>query len=142
MAEDLRQKIIDVIDNGKLASVATVKDGKPWVRYMAFGRSGDGLELFSATFANSRKVLQVKNDKNIHLTFGGDSTNCMKPYINVVGTAEILDDDGAKNAVWCDELANYFQGPDDPNYVVLKVSPETIEYSDPTTGPQPEVFNV
>ena len=44
-----------------------------------------------------------------------------------------------KNAVWFDILNSIFSGPDDPNYVVCKVTPYRIEYY-LMNMPKPEVW--
>ena len=49
--EELKQKITEVIDNAQLGSVATIKDGKPWVRYMAMSRIDDSMDIYSSSFA-------------------------------------------------------------------------------------------
>jgi general stress protein 26 len=41
--------------------------------------------------------------------------------------------------MWNDYLKNIFSGPDDPNYVVTKITPYRIEYSKMDRTP-PEVW--
>jgi len=40
----------------------------------------------------------------------------------VVATAEILTDLEIKKKLWCDKLNQFFKGPEDPNYVVVKIT--------------------
>ena len=49
--------------------------------------------------------------------------------------AEIFEDAETKNVVWYDLLGSIFSGPDDPNYVVCKITPYRIEYH--TMAPVP-----
>ncbi|MDP8263348.1 MAG: pyridoxamine 5'-phosphate oxidase family protein [Candidatus Ancaeobacter aquaticus] len=127
---ELKTKIKEVVDSNHLAAVATLENGKPWVRYMGI-QIDDDLCCYAPTFAQSRKVLQIKNNNSVHITAGGDPNNWMIPYVNIVATGEILDDADSKNKVWQDVLKNFFSGPDDPNYVVLKATPQVIEYMIP-----------
>jgi general stress protein 26 len=124
---ELKDKILKVMKDYPVGSVATIKDGKPWVRYMATQPEED-LTIFSTSFAGARKIGQIKDNNNIHVTFGADPKNWTMPYINVEGTAEILTDLETKKKCWQDMLGKFFQGPEDPNYVVVKIKPQTIEY--------------
>lgn len=124
--EELRNKILEVIKGQKLASLATIKDGRPWARYVV--TTNRGLELFSSTFAGSRKVVQIKANNNVHVTIGGDPNNFNASYVNIQATAEVLTDIETKKECWNDMLKQFFQGPENPNYAVIKISPQIIEY--------------
>ena len=60
-------------------------------------------------------------------------------WLQVQGQAEILEDAETKNVVWYDLLGSIFSGPDDPNYVVCKVTPDQIEYYTMNV-PKPEIW--
>ena len=138
--QELKGKIIGVIESSRLGSVATIKDGKPWVRYMVI-HHGENLDCYTTAFASSRKIEQIKKDNNIHLTIGGDPNDFKKSYLNIQAKAQIMDDLETKTKYWSDELKQFFTGPDDPNYVVIKISPEVIEYTAAGTH-QPEIYVV
>lgn len=138
--ETLKDKIAEVIDNAKLGSVATIKDGKPWVRYMVI-QHDENLDCYSSSFASSRKVEQINKDENIHITIGGDANDFSKPYLNIQATAQVLSDLETKKKIWTDHLKKYFSGPEDPNYVVIKYLPQFIEYMIPGSM-QPEIYEV
>lgn len=125
--EDLKKRILDVIKQYPIGSVGTIKDGKPWVRYMAMQAEGDAT-LYTTSFASSRKITQIEKNNNVHIAFGADPKNWELPYVNVEGTATVLTDLETKKKYWCDMLAQFFKGPDDPNYCVIKVTPGLIEY--------------
>ena len=136
--EELKNKILKVLNEYPIGAVATMKDGKPWVRYMVM-KPGDDLALFSTSFASARKVGQIKKNSTINVAFGADRKNWMIPYINVDGTAEVLTDIETKKKCWDDHLKQFFKGPEDPNYVVIKVIPESIEYMNPGVF-EPEIY--
>jgi general stress protein 26 len=138
--EDLKGKILDVIKKYPVGSVATIRDGKPWVRYMAM-QPGDDLALYSTSFANARKVAQINKDHNVHVAFGADPKDWGLPYVNVEGRAEVLTDLPTKKKCWHDMLSQFFEGPEDPNYVVVKVVPETIEFTAPGAH-RPEIYRI
>jgi general stress protein 26 len=99
----------------------------------------ENLNLWLATFINSRKVAQIRKNPEVHLTVGVTEMENPEPYLQVQGRAEILTDGETKKAVWSDHLKNIFSGPDDPNYCVCKITPYRIEYQTPGPVP-PEVW--
>jgi general stress protein 26 len=138
--QELKKKILDVIKNYPVGSVATIKDGKPWVRYMVMQPQED-LTLFTTTCMLARKVDQIKKDQNVHVVFGLDPKNWALPFVNVEGKAEILTDSGTKKKSWKEEYKQYYQGPDDPNYGVIKITPSVIECM-AAGARQPEVYEI
>ena len=125
--EELKSKILKVIKSYPVGSVGTIKEGKPWVRYMVM-QPEENLVLYTTSFAASRKIAQIKDNNNVHVAFGADSKNLALPYLNVEGTADVLTDIVSKKKCWSDMLSQFFKGPEDPNYVVIKVTPRIIEY--------------
>ncbi|MGB2598994.1 MAG: pyridoxamine 5'-phosphate oxidase family protein [Candidatus Omnitrophota bacterium] len=135
--EELKNKILEVIKTYPVGSVATIRDEKPWVRYMAM-QSGEDLTIYAPTFASSRKVDQIKKNNSVHIAFGADPKNYELPHVNVVGTAEIVTDLETKKKCWHEILAQFFEGPEDPGYVAIKVTPGMVEYW--TGAMEPEVY--
>src|SRR3989338_8210309 len=127
----LRSKILKVIKGSKLASLATVANGKPWVRYVV-SRS-KGLMLYICTFKDSRKVNQIQKNPNVHLTIGGSMEHMDAPYVQIAAKAKIRSDAGIRKKLWLPFMGKYYTGVNDPKYVVLEVKPEFIEYMDSET---------
>jgi general stress protein 26 len=123
---ELKTKIAGIAKKYPLAVVATVKDNKPFARYMMLDCDNE-LNFTSATFAKSRKVSQIEKNNNVCAVMGSDTKNMELPYMNIYGTATISTDAETKKKIWCEHLKNYFKGPDDPNYVVVKIKPSYIE---------------
>lgn len=123
---ELREKVKAILATDGLASFATLKDAKPWVRYVML-HADDDLSLYFTTSRKSRKVGQIEANPSCHITAGGSATDFTRPYIQVEGRAEVLDDLATKKRFWVDYLANMFSGVEDPNYVVVRVKPSIIE---------------
>lgn len=136
---DLKQKILDKMSELTLASFATVtEDGKPWARYVVV-KADENLNIWFATFKSSRKVGQIFANPHVYLLLGVDDLPKAASWIQVQGRAEILEDAETKKNVWYNMLEPMFSGPDDPNYVVCKVTPSRIEYY-VMNRQQPEVW--
>lgn len=135
----LKKEIAAIITPLQLSSVATIaEEGKPWVRYvMTVGR--DDLSVRFATFAHSRKVAQIAANPEVHVTLGCNDPAIMKPYLQIQGRAYFSTDAAERHGFWSEMLANYFSGPDDPNYGVVVVTPYRIELANAGV-PLPEVW--
>ena len=126
--DDLKTKILDKMKELTLASFATVtEDGKPWVRYVVV-KADENLNIWFATFKSSRKTRQISANPEVHLVLGVSDLPAAASWVQVQGRAEMLEDSETKNAVWYSMLEPMFTGPDDPNYIVCKVTPYRIEY--------------
>jgi general stress protein 26 len=139
-SDDLRIKIEAVLKRSQLASIATVSNGIPRVRYMIVMKD-KGMSLWATSFIKARKIQEIKGNKNVNLIIGGDEKNFKTPYINIQATAEILTDAKTKKQYWNDMLKSYYSGPEDPNLAIILISPKVIEYmsGDSMT---PEVYTV
>jgi general stress protein 26 len=75
---DLKEKIYEKMKEHTLASFATIaENGKPWTRYVVV-KADDQLNIWFATFLNSRKTLQIAKNAEVHLTLGiSDPQTCL-----------------------------------------------------------------
>jgi general stress protein 26 len=136
---DLQQRILDIVHKPQLATLATVTEqNNPWVRYVVTVGDGD-LILRCATFVDSRKADQIEKDPNVHLTCGVTSLQEIQPYLQIQGQAKVTADKEERHAFWNDILAPMFDGPDDPRYSVIVITPYRIEYCTPGSY-EPEVW--
>lgn len=135
----LQQRIIDMLQQPRLACLATITPaGKPWVRYV-FCEGREDLTVRFASYVNSRKVAHIKNNSEVHLTCGADVPADVKQYLQIQGRAQFFTDKAERHGFWKDSLKNYFQGPDDPNYVVVVIEPYRIELCFPGSS-LPEIW--
>jgi general stress protein 26 len=128
--DELKEKILAAIKIPQLMPLATVtEDGKPWVRYV-MGSGADDLTIRFVTSLQTRKVAQMKNNPEVHLTCGATSSSLQETehYLQISGKAEVTTDEAERNLCWNDHLKAYFSGPDDPAYCVVIVKPYRIEY--------------
>ena len=123
---ELKNKILEVIKGHKLAALATIANGKPWVRLLMC--RSDGLNLYICTYKDSRKVAQIKKNHNVHLVISKDLNKLEAPFVQIAGKARIRSDAKIRYKFWRDFMKKYYSGPDDPNYVVIEVKPQLIEY--------------
>ena len=125
--EEIRNKIMSIIGQPFVASLATVtEDGNPWSRYV-MGIGSDDMTIRFSTFISARKVKQIESNPEVHMNCGVLDPRKYDYYIQVQGRAEISTDKAEKDAFWNDEIAKIFKGPEDPNYAIVIVRPYRIE---------------
>jgi len=134
----LKEQIAAIITPLQLSSLATLAGGKPWVRYV-MTTGGDDLSVRFATYAGARKVAQIAANPEVHVTLGVNDPAMMKPYLQIQGRARFSTEAAERHGFWSEMLANYFSGPDDPNYGVVIVTPYRIELAQAGV-PEPEVW--
>ena len=131
---DLKQRILQITQQLQLASLATVtEEGKPWVRYV-MAVSDEGLAMRCATFATARKVKQIEKNPEVHLTCGVTDPAVMKPYLQIQAKARLATDEAERHGFWNESLQGIFDGPDDPKYGILIMTPYRIEYCSPDSS--------
>jgi len=125
---DLKSKILKVLKQKRMAALGTVTaDGKPWVRFVV-ATPDEELRLTFPTHLKSRKVGHIRANPEVHLTMGVTSLETARHYVQVQGTAEIVTDPAAKKAHWKGWLHGYFEGPEDPSYCLVVITPYRIEH--------------
>ena len=137
----LKDKILKVIEGSKLASLATIARGKPWVRYVISHNQGANLNLYICTYKDSRKVKQIKKNPDIHITIGGNMDNLEAPFVQIAAYAKVRSDAGIRKKCWQEFMRKYYSGPDDPNYVVIEAKPKIIEYMSFETH-KPQIYKI
>lgn len=138
---ELKAKLTEGLKKLQLANLATITaEGLPWTRYVMIAGDND-LTLRCATFLSARKVVQIRQNPEVHLTCGVMNPMEMKPYYQIQGRAEVVVEASEKEAFWNPSLESIFSGPDDPNYAVAVIRPYRIECWTPP-GMEPEVLEI
>jgi len=124
--KELEQKIIKALDDNKFGSFGTIEAGnKPKVRYMAVFH--DGLNIYLATNRRTHKVEELKDNPHACLLLGFEAGGS-KDVLEIEATVAVTKDDGLRDKLWNKELEKWFDGPEDPNYVILELTPARMEY--------------
>lgn len=140
MAEkDLQEKILNVLDKSKYGTLATVKNNKPHSRYMTFHH--EGLTLYTPTDKNTHKTEEIEENPNVHILLGYNGDGLKDAFVEVEGTAEIKSDVEIKEKMWSKNMEKWFDGPNDPNYIVLEIKPILYRLMNSHSG-SPQVLEV
>ncbi|MBI5001347.1 MAG: pyridoxamine 5'-phosphate oxidase family protein [Euryarchaeota archaeon] len=132
MNQSEKEKIVAIMkENCLLAFLATCDGDQPQVRPVS-PIIEDDMSIWVTTFANSKKVKQIKQNSKISLAFvqypSGDKT------ATVTGDAEIVEPVEAKKRVWnlaTFNLTEHFpNGPESEEFCLLRINPKKIEWWD------------
>ena len=131
-----KQKIVAIMKETCLFVFLATSDGdQPRVRPVT-PIVEDDMSVWVATFSDSRKVKQIKQNPKVCLSFvqhpSGDKT------VIVIGEAQITDDLEQKKRVWKlspYDMSQYWpEGPESEKFCLLKINPKKIEWWDSWEG--------
>ncbi len=124
MAE-AEEKLWEIVEESEIVLFITQADGYPRVRPMTLLAYEDEGGVWFATSKSSRKVEEVGKNPQVTVYFldleGG-------AYAQLFGTASIVEDQGMKKEFWSEEWREYWESPEDQDYVLLHVEVHKAEY--------------
>ncbi|PRS27413.1 pyridoxamine 5'-phosphate oxidase family protein [Bacillus pumilus] len=124
--EELKQKVLNLLDEQKVGTLATVEQDKPHTRYMTFFH--EGLTLYTPTSKETHKADEIEKNPIVHILIGYSGEGFGDTYAEIAGTATLTDDPKLIDRLWSEEMEKWFKGKDDPNLVILKIDPTAIRY--------------
>jgi general stress protein 26 len=121
---EVKEQVLKVLDESKVGTLATVKDNKPYSRYMTYYH--EDLVLYTPTSKKTEKTDEIEENPNVHILLGYEGEGYGDTFVEIEGKASIEQSEGYKKKIWNDHMKNWFDGPEDPNLVVLKIEPVGI----------------
>lgn len=122
MAVENLEKAVAYLRAHPSTFLATVAGDEPWVRAMWVAKVEDDGTVWYATGIQSKKVGQIRANARVSIAGGEGRTGA-----RLFGTAEIVTDAAVKAALWDDSWKPYFNGKDDPNLALIKITPQRVE---------------
>ncbi|WP_301108313.1 pyridoxamine 5'-phosphate oxidase family protein [Sporosarcina sp.] len=119
-----KETVKKILDESFVGTMATVDNNKPYSRYMTF--MNEGLTLYTATNKKTEKVDELQDNPHTHILLGYEGEGFGDLFVEYAGRVTISSDESLKEKIWNDHMKNWFEGPDDPNLVILKIEPEAI----------------
>ncbi|MFD2216623.1 MULTISPECIES: pyridoxamine 5'-phosphate oxidase family protein [Metabacillus] len=139
MSEDLKNKLLEVVQNHKVGTLATISQNKPFSRFMLF--FNEDLVLYTATNKDTHKVEDINANPNVHILLGNDCKGWDDPYVEVEGTVMVEESKELKEKFWNEHLKSWIPSADDPNYMLLKISPSSYRYFEKSSS-EPETLSL
>ncbi|WP_260284091.1 pyridoxamine 5'-phosphate oxidase family protein [Peribacillus aracenensis] len=133
----IKEKVLNIIRDHKIGVLSTVENNKPHSRYMTF--FNDELTLYTPTSGKTEKTDEIEKNPNVHILIGYDNEGLGDSYLEISGTAKINDSQELKDKLWNDSFEDWFEGPKDPNYLILQIKPESIRLMNNNGEPPQEL---
>jgi general stress protein 26 len=117
----------DLVRAGRSFVLATVdSEGVPQVRWMGAAYLAEPFLVYMAAGAASRKIGQMESHPKSQLMF---QTEDYSRVATLTGTCEAVEDVETKRRVFEGILgaAQYFSGPDDPNFAAIEFTCQRVE---------------
>lgn len=121
--ETLKEKILSIINDHKIGTMATLKGRQPFVRYMTF--TNEDFTLFTTTTEESQKVMDLQENPYTHILLGYTKEDLDAPYVEITAKLSEIKDDTLKL-----KITNFFKDiftSEDGDMVTLQLEPITIK---------------
>ncbi|RWZ52317.1 general stress protein [Halobacillus fulvus] len=123
--EELKTQIHGILQDHKVGTLASVKNSKPHSRFMTFWND-DNFTFYTPTNRETHKAEEIDENPHVHILIGYEGEGYGDSYLEVAGQAKIRDDQEMKDQLWSERMERWFDGKDDPEYIVLQIFPESI----------------
>ena len=137
--QDLKDQVVKIISDHKTGVLSSVENNKPHSRYMTFYH--EDLTLFTPTQKDTEKIDEIEKNSSVSVLLGYEEKGQSDSYVEICGTATINDSQNLKKQFWDESFNQWFDGPEDPNYVFLQIQPETIRILN-NQGEPPQELNL
>lgn len=110
----------------KVAVLCTVgADGFPDARAMLKTGNDELKTIWFSTNTSSRKVGEIRDNPKACIYF---ADNARFKGLRLIGRAEVLTDAEEKRRLWQPWFSQYYMGPDDPDYAMVRFTTEYGSY--------------
>lgn len=124
--QEIRAEVLRILTEHRIGTLSTMKGDQPFSRYMIF--RNEDLTLYTISSKVTEKVQDILSNEKVHILLGfeGGPSGFGKPYIDMTAVATIHDEKELKDRFWHENFRKYLDGPDDPNYIVIRCEPKSI----------------
>lgn len=137
MSEELKEKVLNIISDHRTGVLSSVENNKPHTRYMKFYH--DNLTLYTPTKKDTEKIEEIEKNPAASVLLGYEKNGQSDAYVEIMGAASINESQELKKQYWDESFKQWFDGPEDPNYVFLQIEPETVRLLNMSGGPSQEL---
>ena len=115
----VRDEILEVLNREKVGTMATIRNGKPYSRYMTFQH--EDFVLYTVTNKHSEKVEELLENPYTHILYGYENNGFGDAYVEIEAKVTAFEDEGIKNKL-ADFFSTIFMGTKD-EMLTLKIEP-------------------
>ncbi|SDK04230.1 pyridoxamine 5'-phosphate oxidase family protein [Alkalibacterium thalassium] len=121
---EAKEKALKILDKNEVGVLATVSGNKPVARYMDF--KSDDFVLYTVTDKRTEKVEDIEANNHAFVLIGYEEGVFDKNYLEIEATVSMTQDPDLIDRAWNDYMDDTYKGKDDPNILVLKLTPQKV----------------
>lgn len=137
MTKTPKELALKILNDDLFGTMATVQNNKPHSRYMTFFH--EDFILYTVTSKKTHKAEELKKNPYTHILIGYEGRFFGDKFLEIEGTVEETQDEALREKVWNKLLKHWFDGPNDPNMLILKITPTQIRLMN-KLGEPPQVI--
>lgn len=122
--KDTKEKALKILDKNDVGVLATISDNKPTARYMTF--YSEEFVLYTVTDKRTEKVEDIEKNANAFVLLGYEEGILDKDYVEIEATVSTTQNPELIDHAWNDYMEESYTGKDDPNILVLKLTPNKV----------------
>jgi general stress protein 26 len=132
--EEALQGVLEHFQKQQIIYMATAEGDQPRVRPVSLIRLDDEFYVITGARGGTEtgKVKQIKVNPKVefYMTIQGEGS---QGFVRGETVVSIVDDPGLKERLYgeIDWASSYFDGPEDPSYVLLHMEPKAFHYRKP-----------
>lgn len=138
MAKTPQETALKILNDNIVGTMATVQQDRPHSRYMTFFH--DDFLLYTVTSKKTHKAEELKQNPYTHILVGYDGKGLGDAFLEIEGKVEESQDENLRKKVWNKILEPWFDGPDDPDLLILKITPSSIRLMN-KLGEEPQIID-
>lgn len=122
---DVRDTALKIIEKDNIGVMATISsDNKPHARYMTF--YNEGFMLYTITDKRTSKVEDVESHPHAFVLLGYEEGLFNKKFVEIEADVTLSEDNSLIEHLWNSAMNVIFDGKDDPNMMILKLTPKKV----------------
>ncbi len=121
--KDAYEKALDIIKGQNSGVMSYIAGDTPLARYMTF--FNEGFSLYTLTSKQSGKIDDLEKNSNVHILIGQEGL-FNQNFVDYSGKVSFSDNQSVINRLWSPSMNYLFTSKDDPDIIVLKIEPQTI----------------
>lgn len=129
---DAKEKALKIMDKNDVGVLATISDNKPVARYMSF--YSEDFVLYTVTDKRTEKVEDIEKNSNAFVLLGYEEGIFDKDYVEIQATVSTTQDPELIDRAWNSYMEDSYTGKDDPNILVLKLTPVKVTLEEKKAG--------
>jgi general stress protein 26 len=136
------EKLIEMVKGVRVCMLFTIEQNAENLsgRPMSISKIDEDGTIWFFTKASSYKVDKIEESKKVSIAITNESNN---NYLMIHGTATLINDKTKMKELWSSILKAWFPlGLNDPDMILIKVTPNEVNYWDTNSNKMVVLFNM